>query len=445
MFQKILIANRGEIALRIIRAAKELGIKSVLVYSQADADSLPVRFADESICIGPPESAKSYLNIPQIIAAAELCGADAIHPGYGFLSENAEFAEICAEHGITFIGPSPNSIRAAGDKLYSKRVAKKVGIPVLEGSLYPVSSLMEAKKICDKIGYPVIIKAAGGGGGKGMRIVQNEDELGVFLEQASCEAEASFSNPNIYIEKYLKGARHIEIQIISDGENTYALGERECSVQIRYQKLIEESPSTIVDRSFRARLEKYAIRFAKAVGYKNVGTVEFLVDEKRNPYFLEMNTRIQVEHPVTEEVYGVDIVKEQILIAMGRKCKIRRSAYPQAHAIECRVFAIDVENGFVPSPGRIEALHLPGGPGVRIDTHIHEGYIVPPYYDAMIAKIICFAKTRQETIKRTLRALSECIFEGIKTTIPFIRKIIESTPFVEGKLDTEIVKRFLSS
>jgi acetyl-CoA carboxylase, biotin carboxylase subunit len=434
LFKKILIANRGEIALRIIRTCKEMGIKTVAVYSEADRYSLHVRFADEAVCIGPGPSKESYLNIPRIIAAAEITNAEAIHPGYGFLAENAMFAEICESSGIKFIGPTPDAIEAMGDKALAKETMRKAGVPVIPGSDGVVETLEQAREIANEIGYPIMLKAAAGGGGKGMRMVKNDEELENAWQTARAEAEAAFGNPAVYIEKFIEKPRHIEIQILADEHgNVIHLGERDCSIQRRHQKLIEESPSPIVTPELREAMGQAAVKGAKSVKYRNAGTIEFLVDKDGNFYFMEMNTRIQVEHPVTEMVYGIDIVREQIRIASGEKLGIKQKQIkPNGHAIECRINAEDPFNGFRPSPGKITALHFPGGFGVRVDSHIYQEYVVPPYYDSMIAKLIVHAKNRDEAIARMLRALDEFVIEGIHTTIPFHIKILNSPQFRSG-------------
>jgi acetyl-CoA carboxylase biotin carboxylase subunit len=434
LFKKILIANRGEIALRIIRTCKELGIKTVAVYSEADRYSLHVKFADEAVCIGPGPSKESYLNIPRIIAAAEITNAEAIHPGYGFLAENAMFAEICESSGIKFIGPTPDAIEAMGDKALAKETMRKAGVPVIPGSDGVVETLEQAQEIANEIGYPIMLKAAAGGGGKGMRMVRNDEELENAWQTARAEAEAAFGNPAVYIEKFIEKPRHIEIQILADEHgNVIHLGERDCSIQRRHQKLIEESPSPIVTPELREAMGQAAVKGAKSVKYRNAGTIEFLVDKDGNFYFMEMNTRIQVEHPVTEMVYGIDIVREQIRIASGEKLGIKQKQIkPNGHAIECRINAEDPFNGFRPSPGKITALHFPGGFGVRVDSHIYQEYVVPSYYDSMIAKLIVHAKNRDEAIARMLRALDEFVIEGVHTTIPFHIKILNSPQFRSG-------------
>jgi len=419
MFKKILIANRGEIALRIIRTCREMGIKTVAVYSTADKDSLHVKFADEAVCIGKPQSSESYLNIPHIMAAAEITNADAIHPGYGFLAENAHFAEICATYNIKFIGPTPEMIRKMGDKITAKETMIAAGVPCIPGSEGLLESVEEAKTLANKMGYPVILKATAGGGGKGMRVVWSEDEIQKAYDTAKQEAAASFKNDGIYMEKFVEEPRHIEIQIAGDQHgNACHLSERDCSIQRRHQKLVEEAPSPFMTDELRKKMGEAAVKAAKAINYESVGTVEFLVDKHRNFYFMEMNTRIQVEHGVTEEVISYDLVKEQIKIAAGIEIS-GKNYEPTMHAIECRINAEDPYNDFRPSPGKITVLHTPGGHGVRIDSHIYAGYTIPPFYDSMIAKIITIAQTREEAIQTMERALSEYIIEGVKTTIPF--------------------------
>lgn len=441
MFNKILIANRGEIALRIIRACKELNIKTVAVYSEADRDSLHVRFADEAICIGPPQSKESYLNIPRIIAAAEITGADAIHPGYGFLAENADFAEICESSGIKFIGPSAEMIKAMGDKSTAKETMKKAGVPVIPGSDGTVSDLKEALSIAEEIEYPVIIKATAGGGGKGMRVAFDEEEFKRHFSLARNEAEAAFGNPEVYIEKYIEEPHHVEIQVLGDQYGKVIhIGERDCSIQRRHQKLIEESPSPIVDDELRVKMGEAAIKGASSIGYESAGTIEFLVDKNKNFYFMEMNTRIQVEHPVTEELYGIDLIKEQIRIATGERVR-KINVKPKFWTIECRINAEDPEKNFQPSPGQITAFHQPGGFGVRTDTHAYAGYVIPPYYDSLIAKLIVKGTDRLETIKRMERALEEFIIEGIKTTIPFHLMMMRNESFRAGNYDTHFLEK----
>ncbi len=437
MFKKILIANRGEIALRIIRTCREMGIKTVAVYSTADRESLHVRFADEAVCIGPPKSIDSYLNIPSILAAAEITNADAIHPGYGFLSENAKFSEICRDYGIKFIGPSPESISSMGDKATAKETMKAAGVPVVPGSEGLIASIELAKIEAEKIGYPVIIKATAGGGGKGMRVIWKAEDLDTMFDQAKREAAASFSSDGLYMEKFIEEPRHIEIQIIGDqyGKACH-LSERDCSIQRRHQKLIEEAPSPFMTDDLRQRMGDAAIRGATAVGYEGAGTIEFLVDKHRNFYFMEMNTRIQVEHPVTEEIISYDLIKEQIKVASGIPIS-GKNYLPKMHAIECRINAEDPYNDFRPSPGKITTLHVPGGHGIRVDTHIYSGYTIPPYYDSMIAKVISIAQTRDEAIATMERALSEFVIEGIKTTIPFHVKMLKDENFRAGNFNTQ--------
>ncbi len=442
MFNKILIANRGEIALRILRTCKELGIKTVAVYSEADKNSLHVTFADEAVCIGPAPSRDSYLKIPIIISAAQITGADAIHPGYGFLAENANFSEICAESNIKFIGPSPDMIRAMGDKAFAKDTMKKNGVPVIPGSDGIVKDTDEGKRISREIGYPVIIKASAGGGGKGMRIVWEEKDFEKAFQTARSEAELSFGNPDVYLEKFLENPRHVEIQVLGDSfGNVYHYGERDCSVQRRHQKLIEESPSPAIDSEMRKKMGETAILGAKSVNYEGAGTIEFLLDKHRNFYFMEMNTRIQVEHPVTEYVYNVDLIRQQILVAAGEKIETLPQK-PQGHSIEFRINAEDPSNGFRPSPGQIESLHYPGGFGVRIDSHIYQGYVIPPYYDSLLAKLIVWGTDRNHAIARGKRALEEFTVEGIKTTIPFHIKVLEDRKFLSGNFDTSFLESF---
>lgn len=442
MFKKILIANRGEIALRIIRTCKELGIKTVAVYSSADKDSLHVRFADEAVCIGSASSSASYLQIPNIMAAVEITNADAIHPGYGFLAENAEFADICTEYNIKFIGPTSEQIRKMGDKITAKQTMIDAGVPVVPGSDGLVENTKQGIKLASEIGYPVIIKATAGGGGKGIRVVWNKEEFETEFEKAKKEAKSSFSNDGIYIEKFVEDPRHIEIQIAGDQYGTVAhLSERDCSIQRRMQKLVEESPSPFADDELREKMGQAAIKAAKAINYESLGTVEFLVDKHKNFYFMEMNTRIQVEHPVTEEVIDFDLVKEQILIAAGQKIS-GKNFYPQMHAIECRINAEDPFKNFQPCPGKISYLHTPKGYGVRVDTHIYAGYTIPPYYDSMLAKVICRAKTREEAIAKMERALSEFILEGVKTTIPFHQQLMKNEDFRKGNFTTKFMDSF---
>lgn len=436
-FKKILIANRGEIAVRIIRACKELDIKTVAVYSDIEKDSMHVRLADEAVCIGPAHSSYSYLNIPGILSAAEITDSEAIHPGYGFLAENPHFAEACATSGITFIGPSSESIKLGGDKAKARQLMKRRGIPVVPGSDGPVESEDAALKVARKIGLPVIIKASAGGGGKGMRIVHEEKDMGHALNLAQREALAAFGSSEVYVEKYIPEMRHIEVQIIADGKgNVIHLGERDCSIQRRHQKLIEESPSPISTEKFRKKIGEYAIRAAKAIKYKNAGTVEFIVDAEGNIYFMEVNTRIQVEHPVTEAVTGMDIIKEQIKLAAGLPIEYRQSSIkPWGHSMECRINAEDPER-FIPCPGRITFFYQPGGPGVRVDSAAYSGWVVPSHYDSLIAKLIVHGRNRMEAIEKMRRALDEFIIEGIKTTIPFHKKVFNNPDFVNGDFNT---------
>ena len=443
MFKKILIANRGEIALRIIRTCKELGIKSVAVYSEADRESLHVTFADEAVCIGPASSKESYLKIPSIISAAHVTGADAIHPGYGFLAENAYFSEICADSGIKFIGPSSEMIKAMGDKAFAKDTMRKNGVPVIPGSDGVVATPEEGVTIAKEIGFPVIIKPSAGGGGKGMRVVWEESDFLVAFQTARNEAESFFSNPDVYIEKFLENPRHIEIQIMGDMHgNVYHYGERDCSVQRRHQKLIEESPSPFVDEAMRNKMGEIAVLGAKSVNYEGAGTIEFLVDKHHNFYFMEMNTRIQVEHPVTEMVYGVDLIRQQILVAEGEKID-RLPREPFGHAIEFRINAEDPDENFRPSPGKILSLNFPGGFGVRIDSTIYVSYTIPPFYDSLIAKLIVWGSDRPHALARAKRSLEEFVIEGIKTTIPFHLKVLEDKRFKSGNFDTGFLDDFL--
>ena len=443
MFKKILIANRGEISLRIIRTCKELGIKTVAVYSEADRDSLHVTFADEAVCIGPPASKDSYLKIPSIISAAQITGSDAIHPGYGFLAENANFSEICSESDIKFIGPSPDMIKAMGDKAFAKDTMKKNGVPVIPGSDGIVVTPEEGLSISKEIGFPVILKPSAGGGGKGMRVVSDESEFLIAFQTAGNEAESFFGNPDIYIEKFLENPRHIEIQIMGDMHgNVYHYGERDCSVQRRHQKLIEESPSPAIDDVIRNKMGETAVLGAKSVNYEGAGTIEFLMDKYKNFYFMEMNTRIQVEHPVTELVYGVDLIRQQILVAAGEKID-RLPREPFGHAIEFRINAEDPDQNFRPSPGKIQSLNFPGGFGVRIDSHIYHSYTIPPFYDSLIAKLIVWGSDRDHAIARGKRSLEEFVIEGIKTTIPFHLKVLEDKRFKSGNFDTGFLDDFI--
>ncbi|MFH0764241.1 MAG: acetyl-CoA carboxylase biotin carboxylase subunit [Candidatus Omnitrophota bacterium] len=447
MFTKILIANRGEVALRIIRACKELGIRTVAVYSQPDINSLHVKYADEAICIGSAASANSYLNIPSIISAAEITDVEAIHPGYGFLAEDAHFAEICESCKIAFIGPTPDNIRRMGDKMAAKDTARKAGVPIIQGSKAVVKTKEEALKIAKEIKYPVIVKAASGGGGKGMRICHNDVRLISALLTAEREAEAAFGNPNVYMEKYIERPRHIEIQILGDKHgHIIHLGERDCTIQRRHQKLIEEAPSTGLDSKARKKMGEAAIKCARAIGYVNAGTIEFLLDEDGSFYFMEMNTRIQVEHPVTEAVTGIDLVKEQIRIASGEKISYKQDDIEfRGNAIECRINAEDPDSDFMPSPGRITVFQAPGGRGVRLDTHAYTGYEISPYYDSMIGKLIVHGKNRAEAIAICKRALDEFVIEPVKTTIPFHKKVMNNTAFLRGKFSTDFVERLFET
>jgi len=443
LFKKILIANRGEIALRIIRTCKELGIKTVAVYSEADKNSLHVTFADEAVCIGPALSKDSYLKIPVIISAAQITGAEAIHPGYGFLAENASFSEICSESGIKFIGPSPEMIHLMGNKANAKETMRKNGIPVIPGSDGVVANVIDGKAIAQEIGFPVIVKASAGGGGKGMRIVQEESEFENAFQTASSEAIVSFGNGEVYIEKYLENPRHIEFQIMGDQfGNVYHYGERDCSVQRRHQKLIEESPSPIMDAELRKKMGDASVLGARSVNYEGAGTIECLVDKHKNFYFMEMNTRIQVEHTVTEVINGVDLIRQQILVAGGEKIETMPKD-PVGHAMEFRINAEDPEKGFRPNPGKIESLHFPGGFGIRVDSHVYQSYVIPPYYDSLLAKLIVWGKNRKTVIMRARRALEEFTVEGIKTTIPFHLEVLENEQFVSGNFDTSFLDNFL--
>ena len=442
MFKKILIANRGEIALRVIRTCKEMGIKTVIVYSTADKDSLPVRFADEAVCIGPPLSSDSYLSIPNIIAAAEITNSDAIHPGYGFLSENEKFSKVCQEHGIKFIGATPEQISGMGDKATAKSTMNAAGVPCIPGSVGLLKNVPEAKKIAKKIKYPVILKATAGGGGKGMRIVWNESELQPAWDSARQESAAAFGNDGLYMEKYIEEPRHIEIQVAGDKfGNACHMSERDCSIQRRHQKLVEETPSPFMTDKLRDAMGVASIKAAKAVKYEGVGTVEFLVDKNRDFYFMEMNTRIQVEHTITEEVIGFDLIKEQIKIAAGHKIT-GENYFPKMHAIQCRINAEDPHADFRPSPGKISNYHCPGGHGIRIDTHVYSGYMIPPNYDSMISKLIVVAQTRDEAIMKMKRALGEYIVEGIKSTIPFHQKLMDDPSFQKGEFTTKFMDDF---
>ncbi len=444
---KILIANRGEIAVRIIRACKEMNIKTVAVYSDIDKNSLHTRLADEAICIGPAESSKSYLNIKSIIEAANITGADSIHPGFGFLSENSNFAKICEESNIKFIGPSYKVIEAMGNKSNAKETMKKAGIPVIPGSSGSVKDYEELKKIASKIGYPVMIKASAGGGGKGIRVVESEEELQESYKVVKQEAKVSFSDDEIYIEKYIQNPRHIEVQILADEHgNVVSLGERDCTIQRNHQKILEETPSPVIDNRLRARLGETAVRAAKVANYTNAGTVEFLVDKDKNFYFMEMNTRIQVEHPITEENTGIDLIKEQIRIAVGEKLRYRQNKIEiKGHSIECRINAENPSKHFRPSPGKITGLNLPGGNGIRIDTAIYEGYEVPPNYDSMIAKIIAHGNNRNEAIAKMKRALEELVIEGIDTNVDFLLSIITNLDFIRENYDTSFIEKMLKN
>ena len=442
MFKKILIANRGEIAVRIIRAARELGITTVGVYSEADAESLHVKLADEALCIGPASSSDSYLKIPNIIAAAQATGAEAIHPGYGFLAENASFAKICAQNNIVFIGPKPELINMMGDKATARETAIKNKVPITKGSDGIVPNVDEAKSVAKSITYPVMIKATAGGGGKGMRIAHNEKELLENFIAAQNEAKAAFGNPDVYIEKYVEEPRHVEIQVIGDKYgNVIHLGERDCSIQRRHQKLVEEAPSAGIDEKTREKMGKFAAKLAKGIGYDSVGTLEFLVDKNMNFYFMEMNTRIQVEHTISEEITGIDLIKEQIRVAAGEKLSVsQKDVIISGHAIECRINAEDSENGFLPSSGTLERYIPSGGIGVRVDSHSYQNYEIPPYYDSMIAKLIVKGKTREEAISRMKRALKEFIIEGVDTTIPFHLKVLDNEAFKKGVIYTNFIE-----
>ncbi len=446
MFEKVLIANRGEIALRVIRACRELGIKTAAIYSEADQESLHVKFADQAICVGPAQSSSSYLHIPNIISAAVLSGADAVHPGYGYLSENSDFAEICAAHGLVFIGPTAAQIERMADKAQAKAEMKAAGVPVLPGSERSINNEVELLKICKKIGYPVMIKASAGGGGRGMRLAANENELIKAYRLARSEAGAVFGNDKVYIEKYIKNPRHIEIQLLGDSHgNIVHFGERECSLQRRHQKVIEESPSPVVSSRLRKKMGLAAVRGAKAVNYLNAGTVEFLLDENDEFYFMEMNTRIQVEHTVTEMVYGVDLVKAQIQIAAGAEIAYEQSEIvPTAHALECRLFAEDPLQSFLPSPGIITKLHIPGGHGVRWDSHIYQGHEISPYYDSMFGKLITWGEDRDEAIERMLSALSEIQIEGIQHNVEFHKWLLQHEKFRQGDYSADFLERVMT-
>jgi acetyl-CoA carboxylase biotin carboxylase subunit len=443
MFKKVLIANRGEIALRVVQACRELGIQTVAVYSTADRESLHVVYADEEVCIGPPPSPESYLNVSSIIAAAEITGAEAVHPGYGFLSENAHFAEVLRECNLTWIGPPPETIRMMGDKAQARETARRAGVPVLPGSRQPLAGAEEAARLAAEVGYPVILKASAGGGGRGMRIVERADQLEGQLATAGEEAQRAFGDGSVYLEKYLTSPRHIEFQVFGDRHgNVIHLGERECSIQRRHQKLIEESPSPALTPELRERIGDAAVRLCREVGYENAGTIEFLLDEDGSFYFMEMNTRIQVEHPVTEMVSGVDLVKLQLRVAAGEPLGVPAGLKARGHAIECRVNAEDPES-FRPSPGRLTTFHLPGGPGVRVDTHGYEDYVIPPHYDSLVAKVITHGRDREEARVRMLRALDFFVIEGIRTSIPLHRQILQDPEFKAGRLSTRFLPQFL--
>ncbi|MEO6864110.1 MAG: acetyl-CoA carboxylase biotin carboxylase subunit [Gemmatimonadaceae bacterium] len=442
MFNKILIANRGEIALRVIRACKELGVQTVAVYSEADRESLHVRFADDDVCIGPAPARESYLNIPRLIAAAEITGADAIHPGYGFLAENAEFAETCVASNIAFIGPTADQIRVMGNKASARRAMQDVGVPIIPGSPGPVEDVDEALHFATGIGFPVIIKASAGGGGKGMRVASDPEDFARAFQLARSEALSAFGNGDVYVEKYLARPRHIEFQIMGDSHgNVIHLGERDCSVQRRHQKLIEEAPSPAMTPELRKAMGDAAVRGAKAINYVGAGTIEMLLNEDNSFYFMEMNTRIQVEHPVTEMITGIDLVKEQIRVAAGERLSVLTLPPLRGHVIECRVNAEDPARNFQPSPGRIDVFHPPGGPGVRLDTHVYTGYSVPPYYDSLLAKLICQGRDRDEAIRRMRIALESFIVEGVTTTIPFLARVMHNPEFQAGKVDTKFLER----
>jgi acetyl-CoA carboxylase, biotin carboxylase subunit len=445
MFRKILIANRGEIALRVIRACRELGIRTVAVFSEADRESLHVRFADEDVCIGPPPARESYLNIPRIIASAEITGADAIHPGYGFLAENAEFSEICEKSDITFIGPTPDQIRVMGDKAAARRTMREVGVPIVPGT-DAIGDLEEAAAAADEIGFPVLIKAAAGGGGKGMRVARDADEFARQFNMARNEAGAAFNDDSVYLEKYLARPRHIEFQILGDRHGRIIhLGERDCSIQRRHQKLIEEAPSPALTPELRERMGEAAVRGAKSIDYIGAGTIEFLLDEDGSFYFMEMNTRIQVEHPVTEMCTGLDLIKEQIRAAAGLQISVPEGPVElRGHAIECRINAEDPERNFAPSPGTVSTFHPPGGPGVRLDTHVYTGYRVPPFYDSLLAKLIVHGSNRQEALARMRNALSSFVVEGVHTTIPFLLEVLEHPAFIAGEVDTKFLERLFA-
>src|SRR5690242_18538182 len=442
MFKKVLIANRGEIALRVIRACRELGVETVAVFSEADRESLHVRFADDDVCIGPAPARQSYLNIPRLIAAAEIAGADAIHPGYGFLAENAEFAETCIASNINFIGPTPQQIRVMGDKAAARKTMQDVGVPIVPGTPGPIEDSEEALKFARDIGFPVIIKAAAGGGGKGMRVATDPEDFARAFQLARSEALSAFSNGDVYVEKYLERPRHVEFQIMGDRHGSVIhLGERDCSVQRRHQKLIEEAPSPAVTPELRARMGEAAVKGAAAIDYVGAGTIEMLLNADGNFYFMEMNTRIQVEHPVTEMITGVDLVKEQIRVAAGEPLSVEEAPPLRGHVIEVRVNAEDAARNFQPSPGRVVTFHAPGGPGVRLDSHVYAGYTVPPYYDSLLAKLICQGRDRQEAIARLRVALEGFVIEGVATTIPFLSRVMHNPRFVAGDVDTKFLER----
>jgi acetyl-CoA carboxylase biotin carboxylase subunit len=439
VFKKVLIANRGEIALRVIRACREMGIRSVAVHSTADADALHVRFADEKVCIGPPQARASYLSIPALISAAEVTRADAVHPGYGFLSENAHFAEVVKKCGFQWIGPQPEIMRLMGDKVSARATMEKFGVPILPGTGV-IETDHDAEEAIERIGLPVIIKASAGGGGRGMKVVENKSRLSAQLNAARSEAKAGFDNPNVYLERFIARPRHVEVQVLGDGTRAISLGERECSIQRRHQKLVEEAPSVALDDDRRAKLLGVARKATESLGYQTVGTLEFLLDEDKQFYFMEMNTRIQVEHTVTEEVFSVDLVREQMKLAAGEPLKLPADIRPRGHAIELRINAEDPVT-FAPSPGRITALNLPGGLGVRVDTHIYNQYLVPPFYDSLLAKLIVRAETRPAALARMRRALAEFVVEGCKTNLDFFRRLLANAEFVAGKMDTHLVER----
>ncbi len=446
MFEKVLVANRGEIALRIIRAVRELGMKSVAIYSEADADALHVKFADEAVCVGPAASGLSYLNIPSIISAAEITGAEAVHPGYGFLAENAEFAEVCEKCKLVWIGPPYQIMRLMGDKIRAREAMVAAGTPILPGSGL-VQTQKELREVAERTGYPLIIKASAGGGGRGMKIVEDPKRLVELWQSARSEAQSGFGNPDVYVERYVRNPRHIEIQVVADAHDNYAhLGERECSIQRRHQKLVEEAPSAALDQATRERFTETALKAIESIGYRSLGTLEFLLDEDGSFYFMEMNTRLQVEHTVTEMVTGTDLVREQILIAAGEKLSFgkgaNRTRKPRGHSIELRINAEDPDS-FAPWPGRITGLNLPGGLGVRVDTHIYEGYVVPPHYDSLLAKLIVRDDTREAAIRKLRRCLGEFVVEGIRTNIPFHQRLVDDEEFKRGQIDTGFVARFL--